>query len=179
MTRARLSGGVKDHSRMTDTTSKFSQQQDEPLFMAVSQKDAAFKAAYARAAETLTRFVELLQSGTEAVYSAKLRFRDPDESERLGENRFLFLWLSNVHYHAAERLFSGTFFEVPPEMQKWHKVGERLGFEGDDIFDWMVLTEAGRITGGYTLRVSRNLLPQHERGDFDRYIGVTEWSADA
>jgi len=164
---------------MSDSTSKFGQEQEEPLFMAISQQDAAFQKAYAQASATLPKFIDLLQSGTEAIYSAKLRFRDPDESERLGENRFFFLWLSNVHYHAAEGLFSGTFFEVPPEIQKWHQVGKRLGFEGDDIFDWMVLTEKGRLTGGYTLRVSRSKLPEKERAEFDRYVGVSDWGADA
>ncbi len=67
-------------------------------------------------------------------------------SERLGEDSFLFLWLTTVHYHAEERLFSGTFFEVPPELQKWHQAAQRLAFEGDDIFDWMVLAK-GHVHG--------------------------------
>ncbi|MER8450866.1 DUF2314 domain-containing protein [Mesorhizobium sp. M1428] len=98
--------------------------------------------------------------------------RDPDESERLGEDHFVFLWLAAVHYHAEERLFSGTFFEVPPELQKWHQVGQRLAFEGDDIFDWMVL-DAGHLQGGFTLRVTRDKLPEKDRGSYDRYIGVS------
>jgi hypothetical protein len=73
--------------------------------------------------------------------SAKLRFRDPDESERLGEDRFLFLWLSAVHYQTAERVFSGTFFEVPHGLQRWHQVGQSLGFDPEEIFDWMVLRQ--------------------------------------
>lgn len=47
--------------------------------------------------------------------------------------------------------FLRLHFEVPPELQNWHQVGQRLGFEGEDIFDWMVLTEDGRLFGGYTL----------------------------
>ena len=40
------------------------------------------------------------------------------------------------------------------------------------IFDWMVLTEDGRLFGGFTLRVSRSLVPASQRADYDRYIGV-------
>jgi uncharacterized protein YegJ (DUF2314 family) len=90
----------------------------------------------------------------------------------LGEDRFEFLWLGGVHYHPAERVFSGSFFEVPPELQKWHQVGQRLAFEGEDIFDWMMLTEDGRLSGGFTLRVSRSKLPENQRADYDRHIGV-------
>ncbi len=158
---------------MADSTSnKFAQEQKQPLFTAVAESDADFKEAYAAASRTLPRFIEHLQSGIPAYFSAKLSFRDPDESERLGEDRLLYLWLSGVHYHPSERVFSGTFFEVPSQLQKWHQVGQKLAFEGEDIFDWMVLTEDGRLFGGFTLRVSRSKLPESQRADYDRYIGV-------
>src|SRR5262249_28327381 len=127
---------------MADSTpNKFSAKQKEPLFAAISNKDTDFQAAYARASATLSRFIEHIKGGIKASYSAKLRFRDPDESERLGEDRFVFLWLTGVYYHDSERVFSGGFFEVPPQLQKWHQAGQQLAFEGEDIFDWMVLTE--------------------------------------
>ena len=151
--------------------SKFSEPQVGGLFMAISQNDADFQLAYAQAAATVPQFIEHLQHSGNAFYCAKLRFRDPDQSERLGENRFLFLWLNAVHYHAAERLFSGAFFEVPPELQKWHQVGQRLAFDPEDIFDWMVLQD-GRLHGGFTLRVARSKRPEAERESYDRYVGV-------
>ena len=158
---------------MSDSTSnKFADEQKQPLFMAMAKSDADFREAYATASRTLPRFIEHLQSGTQAHYSAKLSFCDPDESERLGEDQLLYLWLTSVHYYPAERVFSGVFFEVPPELQKWHQVGQRLTFEGEDIFDWMVLTEDRHVFGGFTLRVSRSKLPESERADYDRYIGV-------
>ena len=158
---------------MADSTySKFTEEQKQPLFMAIAKCDADFKEAYAAATRTLPRFIEHLQSGIPAYFAAKLSFRDPDESDRLGEDQLLYLWLTGIDYHAAERLFSGIFFEVPPELQKWHQVGQRLGFHGEDIFDWMVLTKDGRMFGGFTLRVSRGKLPESERADYDRYIGV-------
>lgn len=145
---------------------------EEPLFMVIANSDADFKKAYAMASRTWPRFLERLQKRDGEYFGAKLRFRDPEESERLGEDQFLFLWLTDVHYHEDELIFSGEFFEVPTELKKWHQVGERLGFEGEDIFDWMVITEDGRLFGGYTLRVTRSKLPEEEKADYDRYVGV-------
>jgi uncharacterized protein YegJ (DUF2314 family) len=171
---------VRYHLRMADSTpSKLAQKQDEPLFMAIPPTDLDFQSAYERAAATIPAFIEHIQRGDDPICSTKLRFRDPDEFERLGEDRFAFIWLTGVQYHAAERVFSGTFFEVPPEFQKWHQVGQRLGFDGEDIFDWMVLTSEGRLFGGYSLRVTRSRLPESERVDYDRYIGVTAYEPDA
>jgi uncharacterized protein YegJ (DUF2314 family) len=171
--------GEENRQCMADSTAnKFAQKHQEPLFTAISNKDADFQAAYARASATLPRFIEHIKSGIKASYSAKLRFRDPDASERLGEDRFVFLWLTGVHYHDAERVFSGGFFEVPPQLQKWHQVGQRLAFEGEDIFDWMVLIEDGRLFGGFTLRTSRSKLPESQRADYDRYIGIRVYEPD-
>jgi uncharacterized protein YegJ (DUF2314 family) len=165
---------------MSDSTpSNFKQEQKEPLFTAISSGDASFQDAFTRASQTLPRFIAHIQSGMRGHFSAKLRFRDPDESERLGEDRFLFLWLTGVQYHAVERDFTGVFFEVPQELQKWHQVGQQLTFQGEDIFDWMALTEDGRLFGGHTLRVSRSKLPESKRADYDRYIGVTQYEPDA
>jgi len=157
---------------MNESTSKFAEPQDEPLFTAIPRTDAEFQSAYDHAAATLPQFIEHIQRGGDALYSAKLRFRDPDESERLGEDSFAFLWLGSVHYHSAERVFSGTFFEVPLEFQKWHQVGQRLAFDPEDIFDWMVLCQ-GHLHGGFTLRVARSKLPEAERESYDRYVGVS------
>ena len=65
-------------THMSDSPpSKFAQQQSEPLFMAIPDADEGFQQAYARASETLPRFMEHIQSGIRAYFSAKLRFRDP------------------------------------------------------------------------------------------------------
>ena len=106
---------------------------------------------------------------------AKLRFRDPDLSDRLGEDRFFFLWLSEVVYHPAERIFSGVFFEVPDGFEKYHPVGQRLGFDPEDVFDWMV-NEDGHLRGGFTIRVTRaRLADEAEKARYDDYIGVSSY----
>lgn len=157
---------------MNESKDKFVESQNEPVFTAVSRTDPEFQSAYDRAAATIPQFIEHILRGGDTLRSAKLRFRDPDESDRLGEDRFLFLWLGGVYYYPDERIFSGTFFEVPSEFQKWHQVGQHLVFEPEDIFDWMVLDQ-GHLNGGFTLRVAREKLPDAEREAYDRYIGVS------
>ena len=146
--------------------------QGEPLFTAISQTNRDFQLAYDHASATISKFIEHIQRGGDTFRSAKLRFRDPDESERLGEDRFLFLWLGSVHYYPDEHDFSGVFFEVPSELQKWQQVGQHLAFNADDIFDWMVIDQ-GHLHGGFTLRVARELRPESERESYDRYVGVS------
>lgn len=131
--------------------------------------------AYNRAANTIREFIELVQNGPDAIYMAKLRFRDPDLSEKLQEDRFLYIWLTDVYFHEDENLLSGVFFEVPDELTKWHQVGERLGFDAEDVFDWMVI-EDGHAKGAYTLRVTREQLgSEKEKQEYDEYVGISSY----
>lgn len=106
-----------------------------------------------------------------------MRFRYPDLSEELDTDQFLFMWLTNVFYHEEDKLFSGTFFEVPEEIQKWHQVGQRLGFEHDDVFDW-VINDNGKVKAIFTIRVNRSRLKTDtEKLEFDEYIGISEYES--
>lgn len=146
----------------------------EPLFVATPRDDAAMRNAYADAAATIPYFLEQVETAKPWTCSAKLRFRDPDESERLGEDRFVFLWLAGVTYHRTEDALSGVFVELPPQFAAYHQIGERIAFRADEIFDWMIL-EDGHLQGGYTLRVIRERLPPEQRAAYDRHIGVTRY----
>jgi uncharacterized protein YegJ (DUF2314 family) len=63
---------------------------------------------------------------------------------------------------------------VPESFQKWHQVGSRLGFEAEDVFDWMV-NEGGHLRGGFTIRVTRSRLSEAEKANYDKYIGVISY----
>ena len=150
------------------------QSNEEPQFVALGRDDPDMERAYDRASQTLEDFRAHLQIHDDRFCSVKLRFRDPDESERLGEDRFVFLWLGNAHWHDKEGIFSAEFFELPKEFEKWYQVGERLGIDPEDIFDWMVI-DAGKLYGGWTLRVGRERVPNGERDEYDSYIGVSSY----
>lgn len=147
----------------------------EPIFRAIDEDDPDIRAAHARAAATIQDFRMHVQNGGDGQFMAKLRFRDPDLSDEAGEDRFFFLWLSEVVYHPVEGMFSGVFFEVPEGFEKYHPVGQRLGFDPEDVFDWMV-NENGRLLGGFTIRVTRaRLKTEQEKASYDEYIGVSSY----
>jgi uncharacterized protein YegJ (DUF2314 family) len=148
---------------------------EEPLFTSQKRNDVEMREAHSRAANSIANFVELVKARSESDFMAKLRFRDPKLSEELGEDQFIYLWLMDVYYHSDEEILSGVFFEVPESLKEWHKIGDRLGFETDDVFDWMVNTN-GYVQGAYTIRVTRERLSsEKEKKDYDDYIGVTSY----
>lgn len=152
----------------------FDRPSKEPLFVGVRGDDVEMRQAYAEAGGTVGKFVEHIRAGGSSTCAAKLRFKDPVLSEKLGEDRFVYLWLADVHI-LDDGMFIGTFFEVPVELSQWHQVGRQLRFEEADIFDWFV-NEDGLMHGGFTMRVQRSRLPVGERAAFDAYTGVTEWA---
>jgi len=148
-----------------------------PLFKNIDSEDAEIRQAHTLASTTINKFVAFVKEQKDATYMAKLRFRDPDLSEKLGEDQFLYLWLNNVVYHSEENILSGAFFEVPEELKKWHQVGQRLGFESDDVFDWMV-NENGNVKGAFTIRVTRSRLrTESEKLAYDKYIGISTYES--
>ena len=149
----------------------------EPLFKNINSADAEVMRAHALASKTIDKFRTLVEEQGDATYMAKLRFRDPDLSEKLGKDQFLYIWLNNVVYHPEENILSGVFFEVPEELKKWHQVGQRLGFESDDVFDWMI-NENGKVKGAFTIRVTRSRLKtEAEKLEFDEYIGISVYES--
>lgn len=148
---------------------------EQPWFKNIDREDAEIKDAHSLAEQTINQFEVYVKEQLDVTYMAKLRFRDPDLSEKLGKDQFLYMWLTNVVYHENENIFSGAFFEVPEEMQKWHQVGQRLGFEHDDVFDWMI-NDNGKVKGAFTIRVTRSRLKtESEKNEFDEFIGITEY----
>lgn len=136
------------------------------LFSAVNSEDDDVQRAYTQASESIEDFVELVKSDVEAIYMAKLSFRDPILSEQRGEDQFLYIWLSDIYDHITEDVLSGGG-EVPKALTAWHQVGQRLAFEIDDAFDWMVIKD-GRAEGGFTLRAHRKrLATEVERKAYD------------
>ena len=154
--------------------SKVEESQSEPLFVAISSKDEEIQRAYSQAAQTMDEFQSHVSRPGEHICSAKLSFKDPNESERTGKDVLLYLWLTAVTFDSAKCTYAGTFFEVPPELREWHWAGQRLEFEADDVFDWMVHDD-GALHGGFTMRVNRSRLPASEREAYDEYVGVKHW----
>lgn len=148
---------------------------NEPKFNQIKRSDVEIQKAHSLALSTINGFINQVKSGGNQAYMAKLRFRDPDLSEQLGEDQFLYLWLNEVVYHPEDKLLSGVFFEVPDSLKEWHQVGQRLGFVPEDVFDWMV-NDNGKVEGGFTIRVTRSrLTSEEEKTRYDEYIGISSY----
>jgi uncharacterized protein YegJ (DUF2314 family) len=146
----------------------------EPIFRQVDSQSKSVQEAHQQCAESIEQFIYLVKQQRENVtYMAKLNFRDPDLSEKEGSDHFFYLWLSQVYFHEEEGILSGLFFEMPKGFEKWHTVGDRLGFDKEDVFDWMVIDEEDHMKGGFTIRVTReSLKTEKEKNEYDEYIGI-------
>jgi uncharacterized protein YegJ (DUF2314 family) len=146
----------------------------EPLFVAARRDDPEMGRAHAQASDSIDELVAHVHRDGSHTCAIKMRFRDPDESVRLGEDRFVFLWLTVVEHDEGAQRFAARFFEVPSDLHKWHKPGDVLVVGHDDIFDWFV-NDDGLMQGGFTMRVARSRKPESERAAFDKYTGVRHW----
>lgn len=132
------------------------------------------KAAYRKASDTLPDFISHFAVGDGRWCSAKLCFKDPEWSDETGTDQLLYCWLDFATYDVEERMFTAEFSELPECLKPYHHIGQRLSFEGEDIFDWRV-NLGGRLFGGFTIRVARERLPEAELAEHDSYIGVSDY----
>ena len=146
-----------------------------PVFRDTDKNDPKVTEAHAQCANTIGDFVNFVKEERLVTYMAKLRFIDPDLSEKNGHEHVFYLWLNEVLFHENDNMLSGVFFEVPEGFEKWHAVGSRLGFDPEDVFDWMINDE-GHVQGGFTIRATREKLEtEFERKKYDEYIGIKSY----
>ena len=90
---------------------------------------------------------------------------------RQGEHKAL-MWLSNTRLSGTS--FFAEFFEISESFTSYH-VGDELEIPEGSLLDWMV-NDQGVLYGGFSIRYYRSTLPENERDEYDRYLGVTEYA---
>ena len=85
----------------------------DPQFTLIDPDDPKMQKAYDETSETISDFIDAVELGGHELYLAKLRFRDPDLSEKMGKDQFFYLWLSDVNWHSDKNILSGVFIELP------------------------------------------------------------------
>lgn len=141
---------------------------EEPLFMNISKDNDAFKKAIDDARSSVDIFKATLNNLPEDVYSCVKFFISKNQNSKEGAN----IWLMNPFF--KDGYCCAQPFELPEEFT-WIKVEQWLKFPEKDILDWYLLSEAGDLRGGFSLRCQREFTPAEKRTEFDQRIGVKNY----
>lgn len=137
-----------------------------PRFYQVQSSDPAYQQTIVDAQRSIEQFVAMLPTDGTARSDALIKTTLVDGAHRA------FMWLNNTATEGDH--FTAELFEVPDTLPSY-KVGDRYVVTREELMDWMV-NENGRLIGGFSLRYNRAQLSEAEKLDFDRHIGVTEYT---
>ena len=138
---------------------------NEPDVFFVESEDSEMLTAIQEAQETFDEFRDYYHSErSDLVYfSVKARFLidgDPSSGEHI--------WLYDIDL--SDNQVRGKIGNEPLDAV-YLSIDEEVIIGMDDISDWMVVDEDGRVYGGYTVRVLRNRMTEEERLQFDEETG--------
>lgn len=157
---------------------------DEPLFAHLNDDDPALLEAVDVAKQSLPQFVEAFTKNrfTPAVYLVKVPFidrddigesalvRTPDVTTEYPTQRMCRLWLA-VNSVLDDLLFCSVL-ESPVSLRL--AMGASFVIESSLVEDWMI-NQDGIVYGGFSMRVIRKQLPEHDHRRFDNYTGIREF----
>lgn len=124
----------------------------------------AMDAAILKARAQIDVFVHALEapSSEPKYFSVKKRFTYTNDGHTTTED----IWLAKVVY--SDGVFVG-YVANEPVYVKDIKVGDKATVAKAEAMDWMII-ENGRLIGGYTIRVLRDLMPEKERAEFEKSV---------
>lgn len=134
----------------------------EPPVVEVLTEDSAMNVAIMQAVQTLDTFNHALNSRNPNYdyFALKVLFPTSNGSEHL--------WVSDIVL--ANGKYKGVVNNVP-EQTKDVDIGDTVLIDNNRISDWMFV-EAGKLHGGYTVRLLRNRMTEEEKNAFDRENGL-------
>lgn len=132
--------------------------EDQPLWF--SEELPAMVEARDKARERLQDFIDAVSNPqpNQSLFVIKSGFAYEGSTE--------YLWLGDVTYD--DGAFTGTVENLPARTVVV-EMGESLMVPAGDVVDWSYF-EDGKMVGGYTIRVMRNLLPPDQQAKFDENI---------
>lgn len=135
---------------------------EEPPVVEVLTEDSAMNAAILEAHQTLDTFNHALNSHNPNYdyFALKVLFPTPTGNEHL--------WVSDIVLTNGK--YRGVINNVP-EQTKEVDIGDTILIDNSRISDWMFV-EAGKLHGGYTVRLLRNRMTEEEKNAFDRENGL-------
>jgi len=183
---SRITGAVSVSRDVRATTmGAFDKKQEEPLFVAMRDDNAALVDAVKKAKETLPYFRKAFSKPQyrRACFLAKALFVDTGQAGKgavVWKTHFAddysrrptaHIWL-RVNDVLEDLLFCSTF--EAPESFGGLRAGQSFVLSPDHTEDWMI-NQNGRLYGGLSLRLQRSTIPSSDRDSFDRYAGITEY----
>ena len=124
----------------------------------VKADDPKMNAAMDKSRQTVQTFIKELQAPKpgQSGFSVKVGFTEKGKTEHM--------WLTDVKYDGKK--FQGVI-NNDPEFLKTYKLGQKVDVELSTISDWMFI-DNGKLMGGYTIKVLRDMMPAKERAEFDK-----------
>ena len=126
----------------------------------MDENDPKMNAAIAQARATIDQFVKALEAPapSQSLFAIKAPLSDGTHVEHV--------WLNEVKIDGTS--FRGVINNAP-ELVTGYKLGQPITIERGNVSDWMFV-DAGRLRGGYTIRVLRDLMSPKERAESDRQM---------
>jgi uncharacterized protein YegJ (DUF2314 family) len=147
---------------------------DEPLYLAVKKDDSDYASAASSARDSFPTFLKLIREdrfvATFATNAVKIRIKDTEESERLGKDCFVFIWIYGIEEEGAG--FKAQVMEIAKGGISGIQEDDYVSFLSKEIYDWMII-QRGHVWGAYSLRITRSRQPEEMRAKFDEYSGIS------
>ena len=123
----------------------------------VRNNDADMAAAMDRARQTLPQFIAAVQlpRPSQTDFTIKVGFTDRQDTE--------YMWVAPVTYDGKK--FHGTLNNEPVQVRNV-KLGDKVSIDPSRVADWRYV-EAGKLVGGYTLRLLRDRMTPEQRARYD------------
>lgn len=156
---------------------KWKKPEGEPLFTTVSREDEQMNEACRKAKLTLPRFLEAIKSKKypSTTNAVKIKIKDQDHSEALGEDRYVFLWVWGVKEEGAD--LRASVLELPKEKINDLVEGRDVVFPRAQVCDWMIC-QGPKVWGAFTMRVLRDRMDAKERAQYDEYTGLSSYNEE-
>jgi uncharacterized protein YegJ (DUF2314 family) len=146
----------------------YTRDDDEPVFMAIGRDSPGLLEAIEKAGETLPDFIEAFQAGrhSDQAYVVKACFLGESEDDRAH------IWVIVNQMQDNDLVCSPI--QIPTGFTGL-KEGELFLLKQDQVEDWMINVD-GLIHGGYSLRLAREMTPESDRHEFDKHIGLQQFT---
>lgn len=126
--------------------------------------DAEMNEAIEAARASLSQFEDAMRSDNPQYDLFALKVMFPDQ---IGGSEHI--WITDLILEDGQ--YRGLVGNEP-QYTILVEAGQEVTVDPEKISDWMFV-EAGKLRGGYTLRVLRSRMSAHERAEFDRSLGIT------